>query len=203
MDEDAFSLKHAMFGRGVEALLRAACETTVARVAADRGRASPRLRPLLAYIEEHLFDPEFEVQEMARACGVHDHSIGSLFKMQLGDSPRDYVQDCRLVVAAKLLRGSRLAVSIIAELVGYSELKSFGRAFARWCEMSPSAFRKSVRKATALPPEAEWYAAPFLRRVVRGELDPEEEALSLLRGDAERALEIRKRVWFPGELNGK
>ena len=129
-------------------LLEAAASESLARIREHRTSASPRLKPLLEYLESHLFDKGLNVNQLKRACGVRDNSIALLFHAYVGQSPKAYISELRLETAARLLRDSDLRVWQIAELVGYSGLAVFGKAFARWSGMRPAAYREQARDLT-------------------------------------------------------
>ncbi|MCP4549153.1 MAG: helix-turn-helix transcriptional regulator, partial [bacterium] len=99
-----------MFQDQAEALLIKAAEETMKRIREDRARVSPQLKPIIDYIADHLFDVDFQVKRMLSECGVRDHTIPTQFANELGFTPRDYVIECRLEIAARMLRSSDLLV---------------------------------------------------------------------------------------------
>jgi AraC-like DNA-binding protein len=67
----------------------------------------------------------------------------------------DLVDSVRRELAALYVRQLHVPITEIAELLGYSELSAFSRAFSRWFAASP----RSVREAAAL------HADPGLARI--------------------------------------
>jgi len=61
---------------------------------------------------------------------------------ELGTSYRQILDDVRRELAVEYLRTSSLTVQEIADLLGYSEVTNFRRAFMRWVEVSPYQYRK-------------------------------------------------------------
>ena len=151
-----------------------AAEETLARVRRDRAGASLKVRPLLEYLETHLFDPELNVTELKRACGVRDNSIAIHFHAAVGQPPRAYIEERRFDTAVNLLRDTDLPVGQISELLGYSTLQVFSDGFSRWSGQRPTAFRKDSRSAV----QAETPAADAVfddqlwSRAFGGELEP-------------------------------
>ncbi|RMH23401.1 MAG: AraC family transcriptional regulator, partial [Acidobacteria bacterium] len=101
---------------------------------------------MLSYIRRHLFDPDLSVGRMKRACGVRDNGISTAFRQAIGRSPRVYIADRRLETAARMLRDTDVEIWRLGEILGYSSLPVFSRAFSRWCGERPSAYRARVRR---------------------------------------------------------
>lgn len=62
----------------------------------------------------------------------------------LGTSYQRILDDVRRELAIEYLRTTNLTVQEIAELLGYSEVTNFRRAFLRWVELSPYQYRKQI-----------------------------------------------------------
>ncbi len=163
-----------MLSTRLEALRDAAARPILDGIRRDRARAPRELKPLLAYSEEHLFDVDFSVQEMKRACRARDNSIVTRFRRFFGSSPSDYVKECRLAVGAELLRGSTEDVWKIAELLGYSSPQLFARNFKESFGAPPRSYRKQQGQGVEVAPlGAE--RGPLLhelRQALDGSLDP-------------------------------
>jgi len=174
-----------------QALLRSAAEEARRRLAADKERMPSRLKPLIAYIDEHLFDPQLSVAGIKRDCGLRDNSIALRFHAEVGAPPKRYITDLRLGTAARLLRDTRLKVWQIGELVGYSGLPVFSKAFDRWAGRRPTVYRRQFRSrqeagstAAEAPPKVpeaagRLYEDETLQRALDGTL-PLPEACALL-----------------------
>ena len=63
-----------------------------------------------------------------------------------GTSYRRLLDQLRLDIAERHLLDDRMSVAEIAFLVGFSELSAFHRAFKRWTERTPAAFRAEARR---------------------------------------------------------
>ena len=130
-------------------LLKTAAVESLERIQLDRAKAPQRLKPLLAYIEEHLFDPTLDVNHLKRACGVRDNSVPIQFHSAVGRPPHGYIEDRRLETACRLLADTHLKIWQISELLGYSSIQVFSRAFSRWSGQRPTLFRKKARRGGA------------------------------------------------------
>ena len=61
---------------------------------------------------------------------------------ELGTGYQQILDEVRRELAIEYLRTTSLTVQEIAELLGYSEVTNFRRAFLRWVEVSPYQYRK-------------------------------------------------------------
>ena len=174
-------------------LLAEAARESIERIQLDRRKAPQRLKPLLVYIEEHLFDPTLDVNQLKRSCGVRDNSVPIQFHSAVGRPPHGYIEDRRLETACRLLAESHLKIWQISELLGYSSIQVFSRAFSRWSGQRPTLFRKKARRGSSPERDREerprgtghkrfdrsLIATESLRKALDGEL-PAEEAKTLI-----------------------
>lgn len=63
---------------------------------------------------------------------------------ELGTSYQKILDDVRRELAIEYLQTTNLTVQEIAELLGYSEVTNFRRAFMRWVDLSPYQYRKQM-----------------------------------------------------------
>ena len=162
-------------------LLEAAATESLERIRADRARAPQRLKPLLAYIEDNLFDPTLDVNQLKRSCGVRDNSVPIQFHSAVGRPPHGYIEDRRLETACRLLSETNLKIWQISELLGYSSIQVFSRAFSRWSGQRPTLYRKKARQRnnigygeTAVAREQMFFGPESLRKALSGDLNPDE-----------------------------
>lgn len=160
--------------------LEAAAKESIERIRRDHSQAPQRLKPLLAYIEEHLFDPSLDVNQLKRNCGVRDNSVPIQFHSAVGRPPHGYIEDRRLETACKLLGDSNLKIWQISELLGYSSIQVFSRAFSRWSGQRPTSYRKKARQRKEMGEEQPRLEASLtartesLRKALAGELSLDE-----------------------------
>lgn len=86
----------------------------------------------------HIFNIDY-------TCTRYGISRATLYrKLQLAETSfTDIVEQLRQYEAKRLLTQSFLSLSEISERLGYSNLSAFNRAFKRWQNVSPTAFRDS------------------------------------------------------------
>jgi AraC-like DNA-binding protein len=151
--------------------------------------APPRIAAMLIYIRDHLFDPQLSVHRLKEACRLRDNSIALHFHKVLDQPPGTFITDHRLAVAERLLANTWLPIWKITELLGYSSIQVFSRAYFRRKGRRPSALRKvaqvegagaEMAPASAVAPAP---AAPLrpqesdlLQRALAGQLEDQEAA---------------------------
>jgi AraC-like DNA-binding protein len=109
-----------------------------ASIAASREDA--RLRTVLAHIEQHL-DRPFTLDGLAALACLSRSAFSRFFKAQTGESAVEYINRCRVVRAAALIRQSGWPVSAAASAAGFDNLSYFSRTFRRYLGVCPSAYR--------------------------------------------------------------
>lgn len=79
----------------------------------------------------------------ALAAMVHwsVRQLSGQFRLQLGQSVRDYHQQVRMQQAAHWLKTTELPVQVIAERVGYADVSSFSYRFRQCYGMSARQLR--------------------------------------------------------------
>lgn len=118
---------------------------TLKGIGADRQRVCEALQPALEVIERRLFDPGLDVNAVWRESGLPKKNT-VLFKAQVGQTPWKYIGTCRVEVAAKLLAGTEIRVTTIAEAVGYpSTTNTFSETFKSRFGLLPSEYREAVK----------------------------------------------------------
>lgn len=112
--------------------------------------ASPQYRgetvsQALAYIGEHSAE-EFSVAHLASECHVSESTLYHLFREETGLSPVRYRNECRVEQASRLLCDTDKGQAEIASECGFRSESYFRAAFSSVSGMSPSAYRKLMKK---------------------------------------------------------
>jgi AraC-like DNA-binding protein len=82
------------------------------------------------------------IREVARAAGLNETTLKHGFRAVFGETPFDFSVRCRMQRALQLLREQRIAVSRVAEAVGYRHPTSFATAFRRHFGLQPKQIRR-------------------------------------------------------------
>jgi AraC family transcriptional regulator, arabinose operon regulatory protein len=100
-----------------------------------------RISNAISYIADHISE-KITVRNLSSLCGYNVQYFVRLFRKCTGMAPYQYIIDYRLKEAKKMLR-SNMSVSQIADMTGYSDIKTFSRSFRQNFGLSPSMYRKT------------------------------------------------------------
>jgi AraC-like DNA-binding protein len=128
------------------------------------GATLRRLSRAREYIESCHAEP-VTLDAMARRAGLSPFHFLRLFRDVFEETPHRYLTRVRLERAkAALARGATVTEACFE--VGFSSVGSFSALFAREVACSPSAYRRSVRRAAAAPDDLATLLVPgcFLAR---------------------------------------
>ncbi len=103
--------------------------------------SSPLDAALRARLRDALADGDADVARMARLMGLSVRTLQRRLA-QYGRSFAAVVDDFRREEAARLLSDPALALTRVADRLGYAEQASFTRAFTRWYGTSPGKWRQ-------------------------------------------------------------
>ena len=126
--------------------------TLLARLAAEQSHKvldtlTPLLTPAMDRLSHELFSPDLTVATLASDANLSETYFRRLFKQLHGVSPKQYIQERRILHAKQLLREHSAPVSVIAEHCGFSSLYHFSRAFKLSTGMSPTEYIQSETRS--------------------------------------------------------
>lgn len=93
------------------------------------------------YIDTHVFTLK-SLPDLTETFNYNYSYLSSLFKKTTGRTLLDYYQSAKLKKAKSLLLENRLTVSEISELLNYSSVYAFSKAFKRKYAVPPTSIRK-------------------------------------------------------------
>lgn len=91
---------------------------------------------------QNTFQQKLSLDEIAKKAGLSKYHLSREFKKYTGKTIVQYIIDCRIALAQRLLRYGNMSINQIAEYVGFEDHNGFYRAFHQRECMSPSAYRK-------------------------------------------------------------
>lgn len=103
--------------------------------------------PALRHIDAHLADP-LPVARLAACCHLSADTFARCFRRCVGQTPTQYVQECRVTQAAQRLLFTGDSIERIADDCGFGNRFYFSRIFTRHTGLSPAAYRISGQIGT-------------------------------------------------------
>jgi AraC-like DNA-binding protein len=85
---------------------------------------------------------------VADLFSIHPRTLHRRLQAQ-GTTLRGLVEEGRCEIACQLLRDTNMNVSEIAKILDYSDATALTRAFRRWMNSAPAAWRAGVRSTVA------------------------------------------------------
>ncbi len=109
--------------------------------------ANEPIRELQRHIAEH---PEADlcVAVLATRCEMSERNFARVFAREVGTTPADYVERCRVEVARRLLEQSTLAIDLVATAAGFGSAETLRRGFHRQLGVAPSDYRSRFRSVS-------------------------------------------------------
>lgn len=98
---------------------------------------------LILQVEEHIADPEFKVEQIAKGLAMSQRQLYRKLKGTLNVTPADFLRSYRLEKAIELMR-QEVPVSNVAFEVGFSSHSYFCRCFRAKYDMSPSQYIEAL-----------------------------------------------------------
>ena len=109
---------------------------------APREGDSQSLKAVVRYCSQN-FTKELSLEILERELHISKYYISHLFSHKLNMRFNDYVNSLRISDACRYLRHDARSITEISELVGFSTLRTFNRAFIKQIGVTPSQYRKS------------------------------------------------------------
>ena len=107
------------------------------------GTSSYYVQNVLKYISKH-FSENIDSAHLASAFSVSRSKLDRDFKNAIGETPKTFIESCRLTYAKKLLSSDDNAkISEIAELCGFASDTYFYRFFRKHTGLTPIEYKKN------------------------------------------------------------
>ena len=111
------------------------------------------INKITTFIDDNYDDPNLSLISIAQSMRLTESYISSFFKQNYGINVHNYIEQKRMIKAAELLKGTKLAVTEIVEKIGYNNMNTFYKAFKRYYGITPKESRQldSGEYASLLP----------------------------------------------------
>ena len=101
---------------------------------------------VIEYIDDNVDSPELSVSSVADYFDISISNLSHQFKTQMGCTISAYITEKKFAYASELLLTTDNSVSMIAEMLGYSQARSFIRKFGQYYGVSPMEYRNKNRQ---------------------------------------------------------
>ena len=115
------------------------------RIQKSNNRMDSRIQLVVDYLNMHPTE-ECSVRKMSGMAGLSESRFRTLFRQQVGKKPSEYLNEIRVMAAARRLLVSGDNVSDIAYGLGYNDVNYFIRIFKKYFCMTPKQYRDTARE---------------------------------------------------------
>lgn len=84
------------------------------------------------------------IEALAQDLGTSRSNFDREFSRQMGQSPRQFLINCKIIEARRYLESSHLRVGEIADALGYKDIYFFSRQFKQAVGCSPTGYRRKL-----------------------------------------------------------
>lgn len=98
------------------------------------------------YVDSHFQNPDLSIETMCQTFNVSASHFSKVFREETGTSFLNYLTQCRIDEAARLLTETEEKSRVIGEMVGYPEPNYFSYVFKKNRGMSPAKYRKQEQQ---------------------------------------------------------
>ncbi|WP_246216027.1 AraC family transcriptional regulator [Microvirga makkahensis] len=110
-------------------------------------RPSEKAERAISYIHNNYFS-DIHLTAVAQLCGMEPSAFSRFFKKQTGHTFAKFVNQTRIYSACTLLAHTDRSVTEICFDVGFNNIANFNRQFVKFCDQTPSAYRRTARRCT-------------------------------------------------------
>ncbi len=110
----------------------------------SQGLCQLKLGQAIEYINDNL-EKDLTLAELAAVVSMSMYHFSRLFKQSTGFSPHQYVLNCRIEKAKRLLARTEEAIDQICQQVGFQNQSHFTNVFRKIMGTTPNAYRKQVK----------------------------------------------------------
>lgn len=101
------------------------------------------IQQIKQYIVEHSHE-DITLEGIGKRVNLSPYYISKIFKEQLGVNYIDFLTECRIKKAIKLMADPEKSLKEITFEVGYHDPNYFSKVFKKICEASPTEYRKTL-----------------------------------------------------------
>lgn len=99
------------------------------------------IRKTVSYIKSHL-SCNLSLRTIAEEVFLSESYLSKLFKQEMNMNLMQYINQCRIAEAEKILRSSKSSIDMISRHLGYHRTSYFCKIFKQYTGETPHAYRK-------------------------------------------------------------
>ena len=107
---------------------------------------TPQIIHTVNYIHENLTE-QITLGDLAAMACLSERQFTRIFRDVYGVSPIDYVIKCRLILASRLLKNTKLPLTEVSHRSGFGDKVSFSRLFTKKYGVTPGKYRSYSNSA--------------------------------------------------------
>lgn len=108
-------------------------------------KIDPRIQLVVDYLNSHS-EEKYTIKKMSDMAGLSESRFRTLFHQQVGKKPLEYLNEIRVMVAARKLMLTTDNISDIAYSLGYNDVNYFIRVFKKYFCMTPKQYRDNAKE---------------------------------------------------------
>lgn len=106
---------------------------------------SPAVQKCMDFIEINIRE-KITMQSLAADCGYTEYYLSRKFKKETGKSINDYIAECKILAAKKLLISTTLTIQEISDEFNFCSRSYFTETFKKLVHMSPTGYRREKQR---------------------------------------------------------
>jgi two-component system response regulator YesN len=103
------------------------------------------VQSMLEYINTHYCE-DISIQNLVDICSINANYASQLFHQEVGETFSTYLTNLRIKQAIHLLKRTNMAVSLIADAVGYRDYFYFAKVFKKITGITPTTYRNNPQE---------------------------------------------------------
>ncbi|SDZ56335.1 two-component system, response regulator YesN [Evansella caseinilytica] len=100
-------------------------------VTENKAKTKINLEKIKTYIDRNYADPQISLSQLAAMFYVSKEYLSKAFKKQFGQNVTEYIIECRMQEAKRLLSTEAFKIKSISDMVGYEDVSYFYRVFKK------------------------------------------------------------------------
>ena len=101
------------------------------------------LEQIILYINENIYST-LNVEDLCEKFAISRSSLQSLFRNNIGLSPKEYISNLKLKKSKELIKESKYTISEISAILGFSSIHYFSRRFKQKFGMNPTDYADKI-----------------------------------------------------------